>query len=67
MSLHGPLQVAHTADVFLEGRLGMAGALIGTFIGRALWGANYAAGWIMAILGTILLLGLYRMFARRSA
>jgi uncharacterized membrane protein YeaQ/YmgE (transglycosylase-associated protein family) len=43
--------------------LGIAGALVGTFLGRALWGENYAAGWIMAILGTMILLGLYRMFA----
>jgi len=48
--------------------LGMAGSLLGTFIGRALWGgSNYAAGWIMSILGAILLLWLYRMFAHRPA
>jgi uncharacterized membrane protein YeaQ/YmgE (transglycosylase-associated protein family) len=48
--------------------LGMAGALVGTFIGRAIWGADYAAGWIAAIVGTILLLCLYRVFAgRRTA
>jgi uncharacterized membrane protein YeaQ/YmgE (transglycosylase-associated protein family) len=48
--------------------LGIAGALVGTFIGRAFWGADYAAGWIAAILGTILLLALYRVFAgRRTA
>ena len=42
--------------------LGMAGALIGTFIGRALWGgAGYEAGWITSILGSILLLMLYRV------
>ena len=48
--------------------LGMIGAVVGTFIGRAVWGENYAAGWIAAILGTILLLWLYRMFAgKRTA
>jgi uncharacterized membrane protein YeaQ/YmgE (transglycosylase-associated protein family) len=48
--------------------LGVAGAFIGTFIGRAICGAIYAAGWIAAILGTILLLFLYRVFAgRRTA
>jgi uncharacterized membrane protein YeaQ/YmgE (transglycosylase-associated protein family) len=48
--------------------LGIAGALVGTFIGRAIWGADYAAGWIAAIVGTILLLCLYRVFAgRRTA
>jgi uncharacterized membrane protein YeaQ/YmgE (transglycosylase-associated protein family) len=43
--------------------IGMAGALVGTFIGRALWGEAYAAGWIMSIVGAILLLWIYRMFA----
>jgi uncharacterized membrane protein YeaQ/YmgE (transglycosylase-associated protein family) len=47
--------------------LGMAGALVGTFIGRAMWGPGYGAGWIMAILGTLLLLGLHRMIAHRPA
>jgi uncharacterized membrane protein YeaQ/YmgE (transglycosylase-associated protein family) len=47
--------------------IGMAGALIGTFVGRALFGdANYSAGWIMSILGSIVLLWLYRVFAGRS-
>ena len=47
--------------------IGMAGALIGTFVGRALWGdANYSAGWIMSIAGAIILLWLYRIFAGRS-
>jgi uncharacterized membrane protein YeaQ/YmgE (transglycosylase-associated protein family) len=46
--------------------LGMAGALLGTFIGRAIWGSNYAAGWIMSIAGAFLLLWLYRKFARRA-
>jgi uncharacterized membrane protein YeaQ/YmgE (transglycosylase-associated protein family) len=45
--------------------LGIAGALVGTFIGRAIWGENYAAGWITSILGAILLLALYRMFVGR--
>lgn len=47
--------------------IGMAGALIGTFVGRFLWGGpDYAAGWITAILGSILLLAGYRMVAGRS-
>jgi uncharacterized membrane protein YeaQ/YmgE (transglycosylase-associated protein family) len=41
--------------------LGMVGAVVGTFIGQALWGgANYQAGWIAAILGAIILLAGYR-------
>jgi uncharacterized membrane protein YeaQ/YmgE (transglycosylase-associated protein family) len=49
--------------------LGIAGSLLGTFVGRALWGgANYTAGWILSIVGAILLLWLYRVFAgRRTA
>jgi uncharacterized membrane protein YeaQ/YmgE (transglycosylase-associated protein family) len=46
--------------------LGIAGALLGTFVGRALFGANYAAGWIASILGAIGLLAIYRAMAGRS-
>jgi len=49
--------------------LGIAGALFGGFIGRALgwYGPNESAGFLMSFLGAVLLLGLYRMmFARRS-
>lgn len=42
--------------------LGIVGAWLGTFIGASLWGGdNYAAGWIMSILGAILLLILLRL------
>lgn len=47
--------------------LGIAGALLGGFIGRAMgfYGENESAGWIISILGAVLLLGLYRMMVRR--
>ena len=47
--------------------LGIAGALLGGFIGRAMgfYGPNEAAGWIISILGAIVLLALYRMTVRR--
>jgi uncharacterized membrane protein YeaQ/YmgE (transglycosylase-associated protein family) len=47
--------------------LGIAGALMGGFVGRAmgLYGENQGAGWIMSILGAIVLLALYRMMVRR--
>jgi uncharacterized membrane protein YeaQ/YmgE (transglycosylase-associated protein family) len=47
--------------------LGVAGALLGGFVGRAMgfYGTNEGAGWIMSILGAILLLVLYRVMARR--
>lgn len=47
--------------------LGIAGAFVGSIIGGALWGGeNYAAGWIMSILGAILLLVIVRMIFGRS-
>ena len=47
--------------------LGIAGALVGGFVGRAMgfYGESQGAGWIMSILGAIVLLALYRMMARR--
>ena len=47
--------------------LGIAGALLGGFVGQAMgfYGPNEAAGWIMSILGAIILLVIYRMVARR--
>ncbi|HXH07554.1 MAG TPA: GlsB/YeaQ/YmgE family stress response membrane protein [Vicinamibacterales bacterium] len=46
--------------------LGIAGALLGGFIGRALglYGPGEQAGWLMSIAGAIVLLVLYRMVAR---
>jgi uncharacterized membrane protein YeaQ/YmgE (transglycosylase-associated protein family) len=47
--------------------LGIAGALVGGFVGRAMgfYGENESAGWIMSILGAIVLLAVYRMMVRR--
>lgn len=48
--------------------LGIVGAFLGTFIGQALWGgAGYQAGWIMSIVGALLVLFLYRMITGRRA
>ena len=41
--------------------LGIAGAFVGTFLGRMFWGENYAAGWIVSIVGAMVLLLIYRM------
>jgi uncharacterized membrane protein YeaQ/YmgE (transglycosylase-associated protein family) len=47
--------------------IGMLGALIGSLIGRALWGGpGYSAGWITSILGAMLLLWGYRMVTGRT-
>jgi len=49
--------------------LGIAGALLGGFIGRAMgfYGPTQTAGWLMSIGGAILLLVLYRVVAPRRA
>jgi uncharacterized membrane protein YeaQ/YmgE (transglycosylase-associated protein family) len=44
--------------------IGMVGSLLGAFLGRALGMYNsgtQSAGWIMSIIGAIVLLGIYRM------
>ena len=48
--------------------LGIAGALLGGFLGRVLglYGDRDPVGFIMAVIGSIVLLVLYRMFAGRS-
>ena len=47
--------------------LGIAGAVLGGFIGRALgwYGEGEAAGWIMSVLGAMLLLFIYRMVKKK--
>ena len=50
--------------------LGIVGAVVGGFVGRALglYGPNDAAGFVMAMIGAVLLLALYRMsIGRRTA
>lgn len=48
--------------------IGVAGAFVGTFIAKALWAdENYTVGWIMSIIGAIILLLLYRLVASRMA
>ena len=47
--------------------LGIAGALLGGFLGRSVgwYGPNDAAGFIMALIGAIILLVLYRLLVKR--
>jgi uncharacterized membrane protein YeaQ/YmgE (transglycosylase-associated protein family) len=52
--------------------LGIAGALVGGFIGNALWGSTGVNDWsigsfALAIAGAILLLALYRIFTGRRS
>ena len=48
--------------------LGVAGAFVGSFIGRALgwYAAGDGAGFIMSTLGAVLLLAVYRMSVTRD-
>jgi uncharacterized membrane protein YeaQ/YmgE (transglycosylase-associated protein family) len=52
--------------------LGIAGAFVGGFIGRAIWGSPGVTGFDLgsfglAVLGAILLLALYRMIVSRRS
>ena len=49
--------------------LGIAGALLGAFLGRSVgfYGPGEPAGWLMSILGAVVLLALYRMLVGRRA
>jgi uncharacterized membrane protein YeaQ/YmgE (transglycosylase-associated protein family) len=48
--------------------IGIAGSMIGTFLGRWLWGgAGYESGWITSILGAVLLLAAYRFLKGKPA
>ena len=53
----------------LTALLGVGGAFVGGLIARSLWAAdNYAAGWIMSIIGAIVLLLIVRLiFGRGNA
>lgn len=59
--------------IFVTMLLGIAGAELGGFIGRMLWGSGGVTGWgpgswLLAIGGSLLLLFLYRLVTgRRSA
>jgi len=51
----------------LTALLGIAGAFVGGFIAKSMWaGENYTAGWIMSILGAIVLLLLVRLLFGRG-
>ena len=47
--------------------IGIAGAFVGTLVGRALglYEQGESAGWIISILGAVLLLWIYRLVTKR--
>ena len=72
------LVVGALAKLFMPGKdpggiiltigLGIAGALVGGAIGRGLgfYGSGEPAGWIMSIVGAIILLAIYRVAVGRQ-
>ena len=54
--------------IFITMLLGIAGAFLGTYIGRAIghYGANESAGFLMSLLGAVILLALYHLFRRTT-
>ena len=48
--------------------LGIVGSVVGRWLGQALgfYGPDEAAGWLMSILGAILLLAIYRAATKRK-
>ena len=48
--------------------LGIIGAFVGTFLGQALgwYRPGEAAGWIMSIIGAVIVLAIWGMIARRT-
>jgi uncharacterized membrane protein YeaQ/YmgE (transglycosylase-associated protein family) len=56
-----------TMGLLMTAVLGIAGSLLGTFLGRTIFGrgAYYQARWLMSVLGALILLFLYRAFFTR--
>lgn len=55
--------------IILTALLGVVGSMTATYLGQAmgLYRAGEPAGFIGAVIGAILILAVYRMFARRTA
>lgn len=49
--------------------LGIAGSFVGTWVGRLLhiYGKSQAAGFLMSIVGAVILLGIYHLVRRKPA
>ncbi|GAA4768988.1 GlsB/YeaQ/YmgE family stress response membrane protein [Actinomycetospora chibensis] len=58
--------------VVVTGLLGVVGALLGGFIGGALFGTGLGEffdlrTWVLALVGSLIVLGIYRLVTRRRA
>lgn len=49
--------------------IGIAGSFLGTYLGRAIghYGPDQSAGFLMSLVGAIILLAIYHLFTRRKA
>ena len=58
-----------SGGIFVTMLIGVAGALVAGIIGRVLglYGPGQGAGFVMSLLGAILLLAIYRMVTHRRA
>lgn len=53
--------------ILITALLGIAGAFVGAFIAKALWAdGGYVVGWIMSIVGALVLLFIFRLIFGRS-
>ena len=52
--------------IFITMALGIAGAFLGTYIGRAIghYGPDESAGFLMSVVGAVILLGIYHLIRR---
>ncbi len=55
--------------IFITMLIGIAGAFLGTFLGRALhlYGPDQSAGFIMSLIGALILLFIYHLIRGRRA
>jgi uncharacterized membrane protein YeaQ/YmgE (transglycosylase-associated protein family) len=52
--------------IFITMLIGIAGSFLGTFIGRSIghYGADQSAGFLMSLVGALILLGIYHLIRR---
>lgn len=52
--------------IFITMLIGIAGAFLGTFLGRAIghYGPDQSAGFLMSLVGALILLGIYHLIRR---
>ena len=54
--------------IFITMLIGIAGAFLGTYLGRAIghYGPDQSAGFLMSLVGALILLGIYHLVRRRQ-